>query len=131
MNKAILIGRLGKDAEIKEFQNGGKLLTCTVATSESYKNKDGEWIELTDWHSVKMSGDYVEKIAARLKKGLLVSVEGKIKYATSEKDGKKTTFTNIVAESIKVLEKVEKQPENKPEVKVDDFDLPTDDNDPF
>ena len=119
MNKAILIGRLGKDAEVKEFTNGGKVLTCTVATSESYKNKDGEWIELTDWHAVRMSGDYVDKIAARLKKGLLVSVEGKIKYNTSEKDGKKTTFTNIVADGIKVLEKAE----NKPKQAQDDFDL--------
>ena len=78
INKVILIGNLGKDPEIHSFDGGGKVCNLTIATNESYKDKQGEWQSITEWHTLKMFGDYAENLM-RLKKGQKVYVEGKIK----------------------------------------------------
>ena len=79
MNKGILIGRIGKDAETKRFYNGSVKVSFTLATSEYRKDKDGKRVETTDWHNIIMWGERAEKIAPNLLKGKLVCAEGKIK----------------------------------------------------
>jgi single-strand binding protein len=67
-NTVKLIGRLGKNPELKEFTNA-KLATFSVATNDSYKNKEGEWVENTTWHNVKAWGKTAELCNNLLKKG--------------------------------------------------------------
>lgn len=104
VNKVILIGRLGGDPETKVFDNGGQITSFSLATNESYTNKQtGEKVENTDWHSVKTSGKLAEICDMYLKKGSNVYVEGRIKYKEYEKDGKKQYFTEIQANNITFL----------------------------
>lgn len=80
INKAFIVGRLGKDPEIKSFSNGGKLASFSVATSETWTDKSsGERKERTEWHNVTVQGDGLISVVERfLKKGSEVSVVGKI-----------------------------------------------------
>ncbi|MCK9163461.1 MAG: single-stranded DNA-binding protein [Bacteroidales bacterium] len=98
VNKVILIGNLGKDPEIIVF-DGIKKASFTLATSESYKNKDGEKIEQTEWHNIicwRNLADNAEKI---LKKGMHIYVEGKLRNNHWEdKDGNKRHSIAIVAD---------------------------------
>lgn len=81
INKVILVGHLGKDLEVKEFGNDRKVGNGTIATSESYKGKDGQWHEKTEWHNLVLwrTSDRMDAIANVFKKGTLMYVEGKIR----------------------------------------------------
>jgi single-strand DNA-binding protein len=109
-NKVILIGRLGKNAEVKTAQNKKDYAVLSIATSESWKNDKGEYETRTEWHRVYAWGN-LSNFAKTLLKGQLVSLEGKIKYRTVEEDveGKpiKHTIAEIHASSIRRLSKVE------------------------
>src|SRR5688572_4999713 len=99
VNKAIVLGRLGKDPETKTFQNGGKVVNLRVATSESWTNKTtGEKQERTEWHSVAIFNDMIGDVAAKyLRKGSEVYIEGQIetrKY--TGQDGQDRYSTEIV-----------------------------------
>jgi len=105
MNKIILLGRLGKDAETFTFDNGDKISKFSLATSESWKDKQsGEWKDHTEWHSIVVRGE------RSYSKGELVLVEGKIRYKTYEKDGKKTYFTEVKADSCRRVSGAENRP---------------------
>lgn len=80
VNKVILLGRLGKDPESRSFPNGGKLVSFTLATSESWRDKaSGERKERTDWHQVVITNEALAKIAEQyLRKGSQVYVEGQL-----------------------------------------------------
>lgn len=79
VNKAIIMGRLGADPEVRIFQNGGKVVNLRIATSERFKDKSGEQKEITQWHSVAIFNDRIGEIAERyLKKGSEVYVEGQL-----------------------------------------------------
>jgi len=95
INNVILLGRLGADPEVKSF-NSGELVKLRVATSESYKDKNDEWQEVTQWHNVSCWGKLTEK-AKKLTKGETIAVEGSITY--SESDGK--WFTDIKAHRVR------------------------------
>lgn len=98
INKVILIGNLGKDPEIMTFENGVKRAAVSLATTESYKDKDGNWVEQTEWHNVVLWRYLAEK---NLIKGDSVYVEGKIKTRSwDDKDGNKRYITEIVAEKL-------------------------------
>ena len=104
VNKVILIGRVGKDPEVKSFDNGGKVVNFTLATDDSYKNKDGEKIEQTDWHNIKCNrAGLVGVIESYVKKGSLLYLEGKIKTRKYEKDGEARYATEVVIDSLKML----------------------------
>lgn len=104
MNKAILIGRLGSDPELRFSPSGTPVATFTVATNESYKDKEGKKVESTDWHKVVAWNKLAEVIGQYLKKGSLVCVEGKIKTRSyDDKEGKKVYITEIVANEIQML----------------------------
>ncbi|MBR4155619.1 MAG: single-stranded DNA-binding protein [Bacteroidales bacterium] len=82
LNKVILIGRLGKDPEIVSFDNGSKKMSVTLATSERYRDRNGEWVEQTDWHNLVSWGNIALDLAEKRRnyiKGDLMYVEGRIK----------------------------------------------------
>ena len=126
-NKVILIGRLGKNAEVKTAQNKKDYAVLSIATSESWKNDKGEYETRTEWHRVYAWGN-LSNFAKTLLKGQLVSLEGKIKYRTVEEDveGKpfKHTIAEIHASSMRRLSKVEAadEPEKKDAKKHDEPD---------
>jgi single-strand DNA-binding protein len=98
INKVILIGNLGRDPEVITFENGVKKATVSMATTESYKNKEGNWVDQTDWHNIVLWRWLAER---NLIKGDQVYVEGKIKTRSyDDKDGNKRYITEIVADKI-------------------------------
>ncbi len=95
-NRVQLIGRLGQDPEMKTFDNGKKKVTFSIATSESYRNSEGEKIESTEWHNIVAWGKVAEIAAEYLKKGGEVAVEGKLTHRVYEpKEGEKKYFTEV------------------------------------
>ncbi len=97
VNKVILLGRLGKDPEVRNFQNGGRVVNLRIATSERYKDREGNMQERTEWHSVAIFNEKLGEIAERyLKKGSEVYLEGQIETRKFEKDGQERYATEIV-----------------------------------
>ena len=95
-NKVNLIGNLGMDPEIKEFEAGKKLARFTLATHEPYKNKKGEWVENTQWHNIIAWDKTAELCEKILKKGAEIAIEGRIENDTyTTKDGEKRHSTKI------------------------------------
>lgn len=80
MNKVILIGNLGRDPEVRSFQNGGKVCNLRIATSETWKDRNtGEKRERTEWHSVALLADHAVRYAEQyLRKGSKVAIEGQL-----------------------------------------------------
>ena len=105
LNKVMLIGNIGKDPEVFTFDSGTKKVSFSVATTESYRDKNtNEWVDQTDWHNVAGYRYIAEKNFA---KGDLVYVEGKIKNRKyQDKDGNDKYFTEILAEKINIIKKV-------------------------
>jgi single-strand DNA-binding protein len=105
VNKAIIVGNLGRDPEIRYLPSGDAVANIAVATS--YKSKDkntGEQKELTEWHRILFFGKLAEIVGQYLKKGSSVYVEGRLqtrKY--TDKDGVEKFATDIVAESMQML----------------------------
>lgn len=103
MNKVILVGRIGKDAEVKTFDGGAVKVSFTMATSEKYKGKDGQLNEATEWHNIEMWGERAQKLSQYLLKGKQVMVEGKIHYREYEKDGVKRWATSINCQQLEFM----------------------------
>ena len=79
VNKVILVGNLGADPESKTFSNGNEVVNFTVATSETWKDRDGNRQEKTEWHKVAIFNEHLAKVAKNyLKKGSKVYLEGKV-----------------------------------------------------
>ena len=93
-NSVQLIGRLGKDPEVKVF-NDKKKASFSVATSDSYKNQKGEKVEETQWHNVVIWGKLAEIAEKYLKKGAEVAVEGRLIHRVYETNGEKRFITEI------------------------------------
>ena len=106
VNKVTLIGRLGKDPVLKHFSNDNAIAEFSVATDESYKNKEGQKVEQTEWHNVKIPTKKQAEIAEKyLKKGALVYVEGKIRTRSyDDKDGNKKYVTEIICDNFRMLD---------------------------
>ena len=99
VNKVILLGRLGRDPEIRSFQNGGKVCSLRVATSESWRDKaTGERKERTEWHSVSIFNEALVGIAERfLRKGSKVYLEGQLETRkATDNQGNDRYFTEVV-----------------------------------
>lgn len=104
LNKAQLIGRLGQDPEVRQMRSGQAVANISVATSESWKDKEtGEKKERTEWHRVTMYGRLAEVAGEYLKKGAQVYIEGRIHTREWEKDGIKRYSTEIICEEIQML----------------------------
>ncbi|MDO8927236.1 MAG: single-stranded DNA-binding protein [Sideroxyarcus sp.] len=109
VNKVILVGNLGKDPETRYMPNGDQVTNITVATSETWKDKNsGEQKEATEWHRVVFFRRLAEIAGQYLKKGSQVYIEGKLKTRKwQDKDGQDRYTTEIVADEMKMLGKRE------------------------
>lgn len=108
-NKVILIGNLGKDPEIRALESGVNVARFPIATNESYKDKSGEWQQKTEWHDIVAWRGLADKAERDLKKGTLVFIEGKITHRKyQDKDGIDRYITDIVAYTIKPMEKIDR-----------------------
>ena len=98
VNKVILLGRLGKDPEIRNFQNGGKVVNFSVATSERYKDRDGNQQEKTEWHNVAIFNEKIGEIAEKyLRKGAQVYLEGQLQTRKwQDQSGQDRLTTEVV-----------------------------------
>jgi single-strand DNA-binding protein len=105
VNKAILVGTLGKDPEQRFMPNGNAVCNISVATSEQWKDKQtGEKQERTEWHRVSMFGKLAEIAGEYLRKGSQVYLEGKIQTRKwQDKEGKDRYSTEIVADTMQML----------------------------
>ena len=104
VNRVILIGNLGKDPEIFTFENGAKKASFSLATTESYKDKDGNRVDQTEWHNIVLWRGLAEIAEKYLTKGRQIYLEGKIKTRTwDDKDGKKRYTTEIYCDSFTML----------------------------
>ena len=104
INKVILVGNLGNDPELKYTQGGMAVCSLSLATSSVRKNKDGEQIEDTQWHRIKLFGKLGEIAGEYLKKGRQVYIEGSIRYDKfTGSDGVEKYFTDIIADEMQML----------------------------
>lgn len=95
INKVFLGGHLGKDPEIRTFDNGGKVAKFTLATTERWTAKDGSQKERTEWHNIVMNGKLADIAEKHFKKGREIYLEGSIRYSEYEKEGVKKYITEI------------------------------------
>ena len=103
-NQVQLIGRLGQDAELKKFESGKVTVNARIATNEFYKNKDGEKVEETQWHTLIAWGKTAEIIGKYAGKGKEIAVEGKlISRSYENKEGEKRYVTEVVANEVLLL----------------------------
>lgn len=106
VNKAILVGNVGTDPEIRHLDNGDAVANFSLATSESYKNKDGEKVTNTEWHRITAWRKTAEIVEKYVSKGQQLYVEGPIKTRKwQDKDGNDRYTTEITAFSIQMIGK--------------------------
>lgn len=99
LNKAVLVGNLTKDPELKSLESGMKVANFGIATNRTWKDKDGNKKEKADFHNIVAFGKTAEVIAQYIKKGNQILVEGRIETRTWEKDGKTNYKTEIMLEN--------------------------------
>ncbi len=115
LNKVQLIGRLGKEPDVRHLDSGVNVASFSIATSESYINKSGEKVEKTEWHNVVAWGKLAEIIEKWVTKGMLIYIEGKLKTRSWEKEGQKHYATEIFAENMQMLSKGEAKETSQPQ----------------
>ncbi len=104
VNKVILVGRLGKDPEVRNLENGAVVANFSLATSESYKDKTtGDRKEITEWHNISLWRGLAEIAAKYLHKGDMVYIEGKLRTRSWEKDGVTRYTTEIIGDNMTML----------------------------
>jgi single-strand DNA-binding protein len=104
VNKVILVGRLGKDPEVRNLENGAAVANFTMATSETYKDKvTGEKKEITDWHNIVLWRGLAEISQKYLHKGDMVYIEGKMRTRSWEKEGVTRYTTEVIADNMTML----------------------------
>ncbi|MCX7908958.1 MAG: single-stranded DNA-binding protein [Ignavibacteria bacterium] len=112
LNKAQLIGNVGKDPELRKTPQGNSVCTLRVATTEFYRGKNGERREITDWHSVVLWDRLAEIAVQKIKKSDKIYVEGKLRTRTFEKDGVRKAVTEIIAQNIIILSRKQQRTES-------------------
>ncbi len=126
INRVTLVGSLGKDPEVRTLENGTKVASFSLATSESYKDKNDTWQNLTTWHNIVAWRGLADR-AEKLAKGATAYVEGKISHREyTDKEGNKKYLTEIVASSLVSFAKSEKSSSGNNDVPLpeEDPDLP-------
>lgn len=104
LNKVMLIGNLGKDPEVRYTASGTAVASFSLATSEKFKNKSGEWEEKTEWHNVTLWARLAEIAGEYLSKGKTVYIEGRLQTRKwQDRDGKDRYTTEIVGEKMQML----------------------------
>jgi single-strand DNA-binding protein len=117
VNKTILVGRLGKDPETRTFQDGGKVVNFSLATSDTWRDAQGVKQEKTQWHNIAIFNDALAEVAERyLKKGALVYLEGQSETRIWERDGQKHYTTEVVLRPYNsALQMLESKESDRPE----------------
>lgn len=102
--QVLLVGKLGQDAKVHQTKAGSSMLTFSVATNSSVKQKDGTYTTVTTWHECLAFGNRSEKMVASLKKGTTVCVQGSLNYREVElKNGYKGKTCSIFVEDVQIL----------------------------
>ena len=123
LNKVMVIGNLGKEVEMRFTPSGKPVSTFNVATNRKYKGNDGNPVEETEWFSIVTWGKLAELCNQYLTKGSTVYVEGRNKTRSWEKDGVKHYKTEVIAETVKFLDKAGTKPVGAQENPPDDGDV--------
>jgi single-strand DNA-binding protein len=111
VNKVILIGNLGRDPEVRHLEGGVAVATFSLATNESYRDKNGDWQTNTEWHDIVLWRGLAERAEKQLKRGMQVYIEGKLTHRKyQDKDGHDRYRTEVVADTLRILEKRENRP---------------------
>ncbi len=101
VNKAILLGNLGKDPLVRTLENGNKVANFSLATSRTYKGPDGNPVEETEWHNIVLWGNLADLAEKFLAKGKQVYIEGRIRNRQyDDKEGNRRYVTEIVGENV-------------------------------
>ncbi|PKQ65673.1 single-stranded DNA-binding protein [Labilibaculum filiforme] len=120
VNKVILVGNVGKDPEVKYLDNGVAVCNFSLATSETYNNKNGEKVTQTEWHNIVFWRKLAEIAETYVKKGMQIYVEGQLRTRNWEdKDGVKRYTTEIFGTSMQMLGRKadnNSEPQTNPEV---------------
>ncbi|MBU2055432.1 MAG: single-stranded DNA-binding protein [Proteobacteria bacterium] len=105
INKAILVGRLGADPEVRYTQDGMMVTNFRIATDEQWKDKNGEKVQKTEWHRIVTFGKLAEICGRYLVKGKLIYLEGRLQTRNWEdKEGNKRSTTEIIASNMQMLD---------------------------
>ena len=115
VNKVILVGRLGRDPEVRHLENGAAVANFSIATSETYKDRNtGERREQTEWHNIVLWRGLADVAERYLKKGDMIYVEGKLRTRSWEKDGVTRYTTDVVGDNMTMLSgRSDGQPQNQ------------------
>jgi single-strand DNA-binding protein len=103
INKVILVGHVGKDPEVRYLEGGIAVARLTLATTESYKNKEGQKVDQTEWHNLVFWRGLAEIVEKYVRKGKLIYVEGKIRSRSWGDENNKKYITEIIADSMTML----------------------------
>ena len=104
INKVILVGNLGRDPDVRHLPSGDTVAQISVATSDRWKDKNGEQREATEWHRVAFFGRLAEIVERYLRKGSQVYIEGRLRTRNfTDKDGVEKSATEIVADNMQML----------------------------
>ncbi len=130
VNRVILIGNLGKDPEIRHLENGVAVAKFSLATNESYRDKEGNWQTLTEWHEIIVWRQLAERAAATLKRGMTVYLEGKLTHRLwQDQDGNSRRTTEVVANYFRSLGKREEMAPASPQPTMETGAPPPDQHD--
>ena len=121
LNKVLLIGNVGAEPQIKTLASGNKVANITLATSERYKDRNGEQKEDTEWHSVQAFGKLADVVERFVHKGSLLYLDGKIRTRSYEADGRTVYRTEILADHIQMLDRRENRPALGPDEDLPEF----------
>jgi single-strand DNA-binding protein len=104
VNRVILVGNLGRDAELRYTGGGTPVANFSMATTEVFKDKEGQRREETEWHRVSLMGKQAESVAEYLRKGKQIYVEGRLRTRSwDDKEGNKRTTTEVIANRVVLL----------------------------
>ena len=138
VNKVILVGNLGKDPEVKTTPNGQKVASFSIATTERYKDQQGNQQEKTEWHNIVAWKRLAEIIEQYVRKGSSLYIEGKLTTRSwDDQQGQKKYRTEVIASSIQMLggknegSQQAPQRQRQPQPEVDYGSLPADEDLPF
>lgn len=112
LNKVMLIGNLGNSPDIKFMPSGDQITSISIATTERYKDKNGQKVEKTEWHKVIFFGKVAEIAGEYLEKGSTCYIEGKIQTRKWDNDGVTRYATEIIANELKLLSRKTSEPVN-------------------
>ena len=108
VNRVTLIGNLGRDPELRRLESGTAVAQFSIATNESYRDRDGQWRDQTEWHEIVLWRQLAERAETQLRKGMLVYVEGKLSTRKwQDRDGNDRKTTEVVASYLRILNRRE------------------------